>query len=1397
MNYGGYGYGYGYDDYGRGSRSTTINAELQSQLEIKIKARISSSQKLEFTFKPSMLVYSGSLASSSASSSYGYGSGRSGSRGGSRNTIYLPITHLVHKVFPKYIKQYKSALPANSSLIFIDEVEYQRYINYANGLIYPDDEVVPKSDSQFKRVYVIDDDVEMINQNIAFIVNKLFNENRIISNITGRPELGSRLGSGYGTGSQPDRVNQEYYIETFFIPSPTQSQNNKQIYTDASEKIAEYLKTEKDLLAKIDDDKQKLKQQQSLQPQDRTKLAIVIARNEMKRQKLISQRVAYEYGQINSNLQQLKSKEKKLKTDIAETKRIIDDTTQYHDRAYPHHHDKTYYTQRMTQYTRELTETKSILESMKLRMCIITITDMILIPKILNNGKENPQFTILYNQFMSRDRTLGADAGRNTVGNNSCSADKRAIEVLYNQIVSNTVKEFRHSDISAPIGSEAISRATTNPSSDESMIEKMETVWTDMGKDNSAEYFEINPLGRAPSEDVFRATLERDETGNNAEAMALIRTRMGAYPVFFTLFGTPKLYRPDDSDSTKTTTDIVNVVREPHRSKQDGGTKMKIQGLSLILNSNMVPPHFFTLKCNPVEYNKFKTVEIPYANVKIMDFTGTVYTPPATVSDAAAGSSTAPDAAGSSTAPAPTDSDDASAPASVPVSAPTDAAVDAAKSIHDDIEQYVKSESTGLTTELEDSKTTVVAVLSHEDEPLPMKGEKPTEYQRMQSSGNENDCLVHSLLTALSSTFRTLDVNGKNEIASKFRRKTLVALYDKLINTKNNQREKAEPILMKRDLAGSSPLDSVIAGQFGLEYHIGIFIRDRNNTKWIFMGDDRASSFIILYNSEGRHYEAVRKSTNQYIFNMKIIKIWLARAKIENNVIVTECAYNANDKLYISESAFNPEWIVDQRNFGDDIAGFVKKCTSLNVKKISNDTEKFKNVPIHFFRLKDGKKIFDVDRYNTANTAFVSAFAPAVAADAAAAAAAAASAASAASATGSSVINSDTHVSQIDTDKMLIEWIKYNAEFIKERTTQRTNFIKQNIVDIDNDGLSENDITGIYNTLFTTSGFYDFITADDIPSIITYADFVIKNQHTLRIFKDIFTVKNYNYRKKNRDDGMGEIRLNNFGLRNNKSSFCFLHSIIQLLFDIPELITKLSGTEYDKLPMSLSEEHKPNIIIRMLSKIIKYINGSLGKRLFLGDVKFTLSGNEFHAVAILMKLLSKDGIGSEQDAGEFLVLILNLFKSQTITSDNIVPEVKNADDVSRITSDLVQTAVGNSNSDYVALSVQPINITNLINIGLYILIGVIRTGVGHFAYMHINNTNDTKVSVNHFDDSQIIYDEDKKITDFKVSALLYKKEGNAFSLFDGGGGGGGGRHSRRMRKIKKTRSTRRHVPTHS
>lgn len=226
--------------------------------------------------------------------------------------------------------------------------------------------------------------------------------------------------------------------------------------------------------------------------------------------------------------------------------------------------------------------------------------------------------------------------------------------------------------------------------------------------------------------------------------------------------------------------------------------------------------------------------------------------------------------------------------------------------------------------------------------------------------------------------------------------------------------------------------------------------------------------------------------------------------------------------------------------------------------------------------------------------------------------------------------------------------------------------------------------------------------------------------------------------------------------------------------------------------MSLSHKHKQNIKIRMLSEIIKYIQKKLGNRLFLGDVKFTLSGKEFHAVSILMKLLSKNNAGVQQDAGEMLALILEPF--------NIInPDIINNSEIATGTTDILEF-VANSNSEYVALSVQPINITNLLKIGSYDLIGVIRKGIGHFAYMHIesfNNTNNN-VSVNHFDDAQITYFEDKSITDFKVSALLYKKEaGDGFSLFDGGGGGGG-RHSRRMRKIKKThRSTRTHHPSHS
>jgi hypothetical protein len=166
----------------------------------------------------------------------------------------------------------------------------------------------------------------------------------------------------------------------------------------------------------------------------------------------------------------------------------------------------------------------------------------------------------------------------------------------------------------------------------------------------------------------------------------------------------------------------------------------------------------------------------------------------------------------------------------------------------------------------------------------PFPFDNPTDYQIMKSSGHENDCLVHSLLTSCSATFRKLSLDGRNTIASEFRRTVLVLLFDRLLKqSQNTQTMNDELARNLADLRIDKTLDSYVAGQFGEEYGIGVLIQDRGNV-WRLMGSPKFGvPFIILHNPGVNHYDSVRcvnaDKPSMYLFLRKIISRWESDTK--------------------------------------------------------------------------------------------------------------------------------------------------------------------------------------------------------------------------------------------------------------------------------------------------------------------------------------------------------------------------------------------------------------------------------------------------------------------------------------------------------------------------------------
>jgi hypothetical protein len=176
-----------------------------------------------------------------------------------------------------------------------------------------------------------------------------------------------------------------------------------------------------------------------------------------------------------------------------------------------------------------------------------------------------------------------------------------------------------------------------------------------------------------------------------------------------------------------------------------------------------------------------------------------------------------------------------------------------------------------------------------------------TNYQRMKTSGNDNNCLIHAILTALSPSFRTLTKEGKDPIASYFRQKVLSDIFTEI---RDGRSEKREISAMITDLQSTINLDTTVLGEFGIKYNIAVLVRDRGvqpghglNLSWNYEGNYRPGiEYIMIYNPGKNHYEAIRYlPENTYIFKSNpIIDEWHEKLKKQETTKL-QCKIDGND----------------------------------------------------------------------------------------------------------------------------------------------------------------------------------------------------------------------------------------------------------------------------------------------------------------------------------------------------------------------------------------------------------------------------------------------------------------------------------------------------------------------
>lgn len=204
--------------------------------------------------------------------------------------------------------------------------------------------------------------------------------------------------------------------------------------------------------------------------------------------------------------------------------------------------------------------------------------------------------------------------------------------------------------------------------------------------------------------------------------------------------------------------------------------------------------------------------------------------------------------------------------------------------------------------------------------------------------GTNNDCIVNSLLTCLSPTFRRLEGEFKDKVASYYRYEHLLPMYRAFIKattfSDEKAKKKADSIL--REIAsgidkykidkkkrvttgyGGRPISAEVAAAFGITYGISVLIKEseaREKGAFTLLGPQPAApKFIIIHNMDGVHYSSISDGSDNYVFNTDIIRSWIAASETKGHKEnKTKCPFITNQvlrrdgKLYVVVSAENTD----------------------------------------------------------------------------------------------------------------------------------------------------------------------------------------------------------------------------------------------------------------------------------------------------------------------------------------------------------------------------------------------------------------------------------------------------------------------------------------------------------
>ena len=192
--------------------------------------------------------------------------------------------------------------------------------------------------------------------------------------------------------------------------------------------------------------------------------------------------------------------------------------------------------------------------------------------------------------------------------------------------------------------------------------------------------------------------------------------------------------------------------------------------------------------------------------------------------------------------------------------------------------------------------------------------------EQMQSSGNMNDCLIHSFLTAASFVFRKLDREHKNAVARYFR--TNICSKIPTHGSLDNQTY----IDIKNEFTTSNVLYSENMEILTSHFKIGCLLY-RQITMLDFVpatvtAENLPQLYMIVFNPDNRHYDSL-KYKNDYLFAMNTLPKNIALKEL----IKTTCKFSAYNIIYHEQSS--TLWYVVSIVRKNDKQNTI--CTSINI----------------------------------------------------------------------------------------------------------------------------------------------------------------------------------------------------------------------------------------------------------------------------------------------------------------------------------------------------------------------------------------------------------------------------------------------------------------------------------